>query len=62
MRDQGNSAYVRDTGKLHGGMLEWGFYEDKEPRLVDAEDIGNPDKTMMSDSMRYLTLKRLQNH
>ena len=34
MRDQGNSAYVRDTGKLHGGMLEWGFYEDKEPRLL----------------------------
>ncbi|MEY8242123.1 MAG: FAD-binding oxidoreductase, partial [Gammaproteobacteria bacterium] len=34
LRDQGNSAYVRDTGRLHGGMLEWGYYEDKEPRLV----------------------------
>mgnify|MGYP003313294647 CR=1 FL=1 len=22
LRDQGNSAYVRDTGKFHGGMLE----------------------------------------
>ena len=59
LRDQGNSAYVRDTGKLHGGMLEWGFYEDKNPRLVDAEDIGNPDKTMMSDSMRYLDLEEV---
>ena len=59
MRDQGNSAYVRDTGKLHGGMLEWGFYEDKKPRLVEAEDIGNPEKTMMSDSMRYLDLEEI---
>ena len=40
LRDQGNSAYVRDTGRLHGGMLEWGYYEDKEPRMVDPDDIG----------------------
>ena len=59
LRDQGNSAYVRDTGRLHGGMLEWGFYEDKEPRLVDPEDIGNPEKTMGSDSMRYLELEEV---
>ena len=59
LRDQGNSAYVRDTGKFHGGMLEWGFYEDKNPRLVDPEDIGNPDKTMLSDSMRYLKLEEI---
>ncbi len=59
LRDQGNSAYVRDTGKFHGGMLEWGFYEDKNPRLVDPEDIGNPDKTMLSDSMRYLELDEI---
>ena len=59
LRDQGNSAYVRDTGRLHGGMLEWGFYEDKEPRLVDPEDIGNPNKTMGSDSMRYLELEEI---
>ena len=39
-------------------MLEWGFYEDKEPRLVDPEDIGNPEKTMGSDSMRYLDLEK----
>ena len=59
LRDQGNSAYVRDTGRLHGGMLEWGFYEDKEPRLVDPEDIGNPEKTMTSDSMRHLNLEEI---
>ena len=59
LRDQGNSAYVRDTGKFHGGMLEWGFYEDKNPRLVEPEDIGNPDKTMLSDSMRYLELEEI---
>ncbi len=59
LRDQGNSAYVRDTGKFHGGMLEWGFYEDKNPRLVDPGDIGNPDKTMLSDSMRYLELEEI---
>jgi glycine cleavage system aminomethyltransferase T len=59
LRDQGNSAYVRDTGRLHGGMLEWGFYEDKEPRLVDPDDIGNPNKTMGSDSMRYLELEEI---
>ena len=59
MRDQGNSAYVRDTGRLHGGMLEWGYYEDKEPRMVDPEDIGNPEKTMISDSMRYLDLEEV---
>ena len=40
-------------------MLEWGYYEDKEPRLVDPEDIGNPEKTMISDSMRYLDLEEV---
>ena len=59
LRDQGNSAYVRDTGRLHGGMLEWGYYEDKKPRLVDPMDIGNPEKTMISDSMRYLNLEEV---
>jgi len=59
LRDQGNSAYVRDTGRLHGGMLEWGYYEDKKPRLVDPMDIGNPEKTMLSDSMRYLNLEEV---
>jgi glycine cleavage system aminomethyltransferase T len=40
-------------------MLEWGYYEDKDPRLVEPEDIGNPEKTMISDSMRYLDLEEV---
>ena len=55
-RDQGNSAYVRDTGRTEGSMLEWGYYEEREPRLVDPADIGNPEKTQTSPSMRFLSL------
>jgi len=58
-RDQGNSAYVRDTGRTEGGMLEWGYYEEHEPRLVDAHDIGNPDVTKHSPSMRHLPLEQV---
>jgi glycine cleavage system aminomethyltransferase T len=59
LRDLGNSAYVRDTGKSEGGMLEWGYYEPHEPRLVDSSDIGNPEKTMLSASMRNLELEQV---
>jgi glycine cleavage system aminomethyltransferase T/glycine/D-amino acid oxidase-like deaminating enzyme len=61
MRDMGNSAYVRDTGRSEGGMLEWGYYEAHEPRLVDASDIGNPDKTRVSPSMRHIQLEQVLN-
>jgi hypothetical protein len=37
-------------------MLEWALNEDKNQRLVDPEDIGNPEKTMRTESMRYLDL------
>ena len=33
----------------------------RNPGLVDPMDIGNPEKTMISDSMRYLILRRLLN-
>jgi len=36
LRDQGNSAYLRDTGDPttpEGGMIEWGYYEESEPRM-----------------------------
>ncbi len=56
-RDQGNSAYVRDTGRSEGGMLEWGYYEEKRPRMVDPKDIGDPAKTKTSPSMRELPLE-----
>ena len=59
MRDMGNSAYVRDTGRSEGGMLEWGYYEPDEPRLVDASDIGNPDETRISPSMRHIQLEQV---
>jgi glycine cleavage system aminomethyltransferase T/glycine/D-amino acid oxidase-like deaminating enzyme len=59
LRDMGNSAYVRDTGRSEGGMLEWGYYEPFEPRLVDAADIGNPDKTRLSASMRHIELEQV---
>jgi glycine cleavage system aminomethyltransferase T/glycine/D-amino acid oxidase-like deaminating enzyme len=59
MRDMGNSAYVRDTGRSEGGMLEWGYYEPHEPRLVDASDIGNPNETRISPSMRHIQLEQV---
>jgi len=59
MRDQGNSAYVRDTGRLEGGMLEWGYYEEREPRLVDPGEIGDPEKTLSSPSMRTLPIEEV---
>jgi len=59
LRDQGNSAYVRDTGRTEGGMLEFGYYEEREPRLVDASDIGNPDVTKHSPSMRDVPLEQV---
>ena len=39
LRDQGNSAYMRDTGDpktAEGGQIEWGYYEEHEPRLVPS--------------------------
>ena len=34
LRDQGNSAYMRDTGDpttAEGGQIEWGYYEESNP-------------------------------
>ena len=46
LRDQGNSAYMRDTGDpttAEGGMIEWGYYEERAPRLVHPRDLlGGP--------------------
>jgi glycine/D-amino acid oxidase-like deaminating enzyme len=62
MRDQGNSAYVRDTGDPttpEGGLLEWGYYEPFEPRLVDPTDIAEPGEARLSPSMRDMTLDQV---
>ncbi|MBL6432436.1 MAG: FAD-binding oxidoreductase, partial [Alphaproteobacteria bacterium] len=42
MRDQGNSAYMRDTGDpktTEGGQIEWGYYETDNPRLCHPRDL-----------------------
>ncbi len=56
-RDQGNSSYMRDTGdptSAEGGQIEWGYYEEENPRLVHARDIAEPGEARMSPSMRDL--------
>lgn len=56
-RDQGNSSYMRDTGDpktAEGGMIEWGYYEQAEPRLVHPRDIAEPEDARLSPSMRDL--------
>ena len=62
MRDQGNSAYVRDTGDPttpEGGLLEWGYYEPFNPRLVEPTDIAEPGEARLSPSMRDMTLDQV---
>ncbi|MBE0489517.1 MAG: FAD-dependent oxidoreductase [Halomonas sp.] len=57
LRDQGNSAYMRDTGdprSTEGGLLEWGYYEPTEPRLVNPRDILSREQARLSPSMRDL--------
>ena len=40
-RDQGSSACVRDTGRTHGGRLEWGCCEETGPRSANVQEIGD---------------------
>ena len=61
-RDQGNSSYMRDTGDpstSEGGRLEWGYYEQSEPRLVYPRDIAEPEQARMSPSMRDLDIEQV---
>ena len=61
-RDQGNSAYVRDTGDpktSEGGLLEWGYYEEFAPRLVEARDIKEAGAGRLSPSMHELQLEQV---
>ncbi|TFH88022.1 FAD-dependent oxidoreductase [Billgrantia azerbaijanica] len=62
LRDQGNSAYLRDTGDpatTEGGQLEWGYYEARDPRLVHPRDILERDQARLSPSMRDLELDQV---
>jgi glycine cleavage system aminomethyltransferase T/glycine/D-amino acid oxidase-like deaminating enzyme len=62
LRDQGNSSYMRDTGDpktAEGGQLEWGYYEQDEPRLVQPRDIAEPGEARLSPSMREMEIEQV---
>ena len=62
LRDQGNSAYMRDTGDpttAEGGMIEWGYYEEKNPRLVHPRDILSKEQSSWSPSQRDLEMEQI---
>ncbi|HSH56931.1 MAG TPA: FAD-binding oxidoreductase, partial [Halomonas sp.] len=62
LRDQGNSAYLRDTGdpaSTEGGQLELGHYEPREPRLVEPHAILDRHRARLSPSMRDLEIDQV---
>jgi len=62
LRDQGNSAYMRDTGDpktTEGGMIEWGYYEQTEPRLCHPRDILDKAEARLSPSQRDLEIDQV---
>ncbi|ASP34177.1 FAD-dependent oxidoreductase [Labrenzia sp. VG12] len=62
LRDQGNSAYMRDTGDpktAEGGQIEWGYYEPNEPRLCHPRDLLEKDQARLSPSQRDLEMEQV---
>lgn len=62
LRDQGNSAYLRDTGDpktAEGGHIEWGYYEEKSPRLVHPRDLLEKGEARLSPSQRDLEMEQV---
>ena len=62
LRDQGNSAYMRDTGDprtAEGGQIEWGYYEENNPRLVHPRDILEKEEARLSPSQRDLDMEQI---
>lgn len=62
LRDQGNSAYMRDTGDPttpEGGQIEWGYYEESEPRLCHPRDILEKHEARLSPSQRDLDTEQI---
>ncbi|MDJ0610857.1 MAG: FAD-dependent oxidoreductase [Kiloniellales bacterium] len=62
LRDQGNSAYMRDTGDpktTEGGMVEWGYYEQTEPRLCHPRDLLEKEEARLSPSQRDLEMEQV---
>ena len=62
LRDQGNSAYMRDTGDpktTEGGQIEWGYYEEKNPRLCHPRDLLEKHEARLSPSQRDLEMEQI---
>jgi len=62
LRDQGNSAYLRDTGDpktAEGGQIEWGYYEEKNPRMVHPRDLLEKEESRLSPSQRDLDVEQI---
>lgn len=62
LRDQGNSAYFRDTGDpttSEGGQIEWGYYEEKDPRLLHPKDLLEKGESHWSPSQRDLEMEQI---
>ena len=62
LRDQGNSAYMRDTGDpttSEGGMIEWGYYEEHAPRLVHPRELLGKAEARVSPSQRDLDMEQV---
>jgi glycine cleavage system aminomethyltransferase T/glycine/D-amino acid oxidase-like deaminating enzyme len=62
LRDQGNSAYMRDTGDpktSEGGMIEWGYYEETNPRLCHPRELLEKHEARLSPSQRDLNMEQI---
>jgi glycine cleavage system aminomethyltransferase T/glycine/D-amino acid oxidase-like deaminating enzyme len=62
LRDQGNSAYMRDTGDprtSEGGMIEWGYYEETHPRLCHPQELLEKHEARLSPSQRDLDMEQI---
>ena len=62
MRDQGNSAYMRDTGDpatTEGGQIEWGYYETTNPRMCHPRDLLEKHEARLSPSQRDLKMEQV---
>lgn len=62
LRDQGNSAYMRDTGDpktTEGGQIEWGYYETTNPRLCHPRNILEKHEARLSPSQRDLEMEQI---
>ncbi len=62
LRDQGNSAYMRDTGDpktTEGGQIEWGYYETDNPRLCHPRDLLEKHEARLSPSQRDLEMEQI---